>query len=93
MRDRWCPNCNQYVQPRRGRESGFLVLVLVAILAFGGWELGPVIAPYASGASAQVLGAAIGVLVAAALVGASIAIQATKLTCPVCGTRSLGRAK
>jgi hypothetical protein len=89
MRDQWCLNCRQNVHPKQGQESGFLVFVLVAILALAGWLLGPVIAPQASETSVHVVGAAIGVLVAAALIGISIAIQAAKPTCPICGTRSL----
>ena len=93
MRDRWCLNCKQNVHPKRGQESGFLVFVLVAVFALGGWALGPVIDPQAVGSSAQVLGTAVGVLVAAAVIGLSVGIQAARPTCPICGTRSLGQLR
>ncbi|MGH7686575.1 MAG: hypothetical protein ACREN2_07150 [Candidatus Dormibacteria bacterium] len=91
-RDRWCPNCSQNVRPKRGRESTLLTLFFIALLGAVGVGVGPIFSSAMPESTARWLGAAIGVLVGAALAAISATIESRKGRCPICGTSYLGPA-
>ena len=93
MRDRWCLNCRQYVQPRVGWSCGDNITAVIAFAVGGSLGYGSSAASGNSDLAIQLagLGALVLGIPACLLIGLGHATRrrSSRTPCPICNGKSL----